>query len=227
MRVRFGLMAVLFGVMPATAEAATVMTGLLEPVNGWAVLSSDGASNPSSAIPPGKRVTVSLAIDNGVIAEVLSTLLYRWSYDIVPSDPAALPFGNDIDGSEACSFNGGGADGCFDTSVGDPALPLRPANLITNLIVGQKSLSYDLFRPAGFDKCGTAVADSVCRSQWTIFNDFQFSIAAHKPVSYTLSFSSPTAVPEPATWAMLLCGFGGVGALLRHRRPMPQQASRV
>ena len=26
------------------------------------------------------------------------------------------------------------------------------------------------------------------------------------------------AVPEPATWAMLICGFGGVGSILRRRR---------
>ena len=33
------------------------------------------------------------------------------------------------------------------------------------------------------------------------------------------------AVPEPAAWAMLLLGFGGVGAMLRHRRrPAPATA---
>jgi hypothetical protein len=36
----------------------------------------------------------------------------------------------------------------------------------------------------------------------------------------TLSYSlaSPAAVPEPATWAMMIVGFGGVGALMRRRR---------
>ncbi|WP_068874572.1 MULTISPECIES: PEPxxWA-CTERM sorting domain-containing protein [unclassified Phenylobacterium] len=29
-----------------------------------------------------------------------------------------------------------------------------------------------------------------------------------------------TAVPEPATWAMMILGFGGVGALMRRRRAM-------
>ena len=28
----------------------------------------------------------------------------------------------------------------------------------------------------------------------------------------------PGGVPEPATWAMMLMGFGGLGALLRRRR---------
>ncbi|MEW5687323.1 MAG: PEPxxWA-CTERM sorting domain-containing protein [Pseudomonadota bacterium] len=32
------------------------------------------------------------------------------------------------------------------------------------------------------------------------------------------------AVPEPATWAMMIMGFGGVGTLLRHRRKGPLAA---
>ena len=40
------------------------------------------------------------------------------------------------------------------------------------------------------------------------------------PVTIGASFSSAivTPVPEPATWAMMLAGFGGLGALLRRRR---------
>jgi hypothetical protein len=29
---------------------------------------------------------------------------------------------------------------------------------------------------------------------------------------------SLTAVPEPTTWAMMLLGFGGIGAMIRRRR---------
>jgi hypothetical protein len=37
--------------------------------------------------------------------------------------------------------------------------------------------------------------------------------------SGTLSFArAPIGVPEPATWAMMLIGFGGAGSLLRARR---------
>lgn len=40
-----------------------------------------------------------------------------------------------------------------------------------------------------------------------------------------LFFATPVAaaVPEPATWALLLLGFGGVGVALRRRHPMRQQ----
>ena len=33
-----------------------------------------------------------------------------------------------------------------------------------------------------------------------------------------------TAVPEPATWALMIMGFGGAGAMLRRRRMIPQAA---
>jgi hypothetical protein len=35
-----------------------------------------------------------------------------------------------------------------------------------------------------------------------------------------IEFFGSSAVPEPATWAMMLIGFGGLGAVLRRRREM-------
>ncbi len=37
---------------------------------------------------------------------------------------------------------------------------------------------------------------------------------------YLDNITISTAVPEPATWAMMLLGFGGLGALLRRRRTL-------
>ena len=34
----------------------------------------------------------------------------------------------------------------------------------------------------------------------------------------TYNFEVAAGVPEPATWAMMLVGFGGLGGLLRRRR---------
>jgi hypothetical protein len=39
------------------------------------------------------------------------------------------------------------------------------------------------------------------------------------------TFDPASAVPEPATWAMMIVGFGGVGAVLRRRRPQATLAA--
>ena len=38
-------------------------------------------------------------------------------------------------------------------------------------------------------------------------------------MGFTAEVSAPSGVPEPATWAMMLLGFGAVGSVLRRRRP--------
>jgi hypothetical protein len=40
----------------------------------------------------------------------------------------------------------------------------------------------------------------------------------HISQANTLSLSSPAAVPEPATWAMMLLGFAGMGFAMRRKR---------
>lgn len=43
--------------------------------------------------------------------------------------------------------------------------------------------------------------------------------------SGTLTFAAQSAVPEPATWAMMLLGFGAVGFSIRRKRPSLLQAA--
>jgi choice-of-anchor C domain-containing protein len=71
-------------------------------------------------------------------------------------------------------------------------------------------------------------SDSRANMGWTAFS-YNFSATG---ASTTLAFASATgtafgpaldnvsvrAVPEPATWALMLVGFGGLGAVLRRRR---------
>jgi hypothetical protein len=54
---------------------------------------------------------------------------------------------------------------------------------------------------------------------------FTVDVAGYNPTTHTVintghvgATLAPAAVPEPATWAMMLVGFGGLGALLRRRR---------
>lgn len=47
-------------------------------------------------------------------------------------------------------------------------------------------------------------------------SDGQFKVLAK--YSGTATLVSPSAAPEPAAWALMLLGFGGLGAVLRRRR---------
>ncbi len=58
---------------------------------------------------------------------------------------------------------------------------------------------------------GTLVAPTLLTGNFTLFSNNSLSTALG-----TLSVTS--AVPEPATWAMMLVGFGMVGATARYRR---------
>ena len=66
----------------------------------------------------------------------------------------------------------------------------------------------------------TAGASNVLTINGTTFGDASYS--------GTLSFGQTAAVPEPATWALMLMGFGAVGFSMRRRRatarPMLQMA---
>lgn len=53
-----------------------------------------------------------------------------------------------------------------------------------------------------------------------VFNTgtFDLSSITSGPATITISEAASGAVPEPATWAMMLIGFGAVGAAARYRR---------
>jgi choice-of-anchor C domain-containing protein len=82
--------------------------------------------------------------------------------------------------------------------------------------------------PAQSDTFTVTGSDSHANMGWQAYT-YNYTAAS---ASTTLSFASATGtaygpaldnvsvmgVPEPATWAMMLVGFGGLGAVLRHRR---------
>jgi hypothetical protein len=54
----------------------------------------------------------------------------------------------------------------------------------------------------------------------------------NRPISgfnatFTYSFTSASAVPEPTTWAMMLIGFGAVGSSMRRRVPQSRFSRRL
>jgi len=59
-------------------------------------------------------------------------------------------------------------------------------------------------------------------NQPTITRNYNFD--AIKQVSFDGVLAGPPTVPEPATWAMMVLGFGGMGALLRRNRRQARMA---
>ena len=56
---------------------------------------------------------------------------------------------------------------------------------------------------------------NVASSSWTASGDYQLRVL-NSPTRQSQVFLA--AVPEPATWAMMIMGFGAIGATLRRRR---------
>jgi hypothetical protein len=74
-----------------------------------------------------------------------------------------------------------------------------------------------------FNHCSPASsAGEVCAAQFNVWgNGSSIWVNTQDPMTV---FFSQSAVPEPATWAMLLLGFFGLGAVLRRRRATPLTA---
>ena len=99
-------------------------------------------------------------------------------------------------------------------AAGLPGLPTQ-ANLYSNVISGGDSSSGNYSM--------TFNAPTVAGSYFiggTTSLDYQFNTVSGGAngdgfVNYQINVAG---VPEPATWAMMLVGFGGLGAVLRNRR---------
>jgi hypothetical protein len=80
-------------------------------------------------------------------------------------------------------------------------------NLLTSLSLPSTPDPYTVFVPIGVNFSGTAKS--------VVFGGSANYIAFD---NVTLGSSTAGGVPEPATWAMMLMGFGGLGAALRSTR---------
>jgi hypothetical protein len=76
-----------------------------------------------------------------------------------------------------------------------------------------------VFNPSGPPAGFTAITNSTTLQPGTYIEYIQGSVAKGKVVDLNVgAFSGAVAVPEPATWAVMLIGFGGIGASMRMRR---------
>ncbi len=225
---RLAIVAALAALPSVQTQEATIYAGTVDPVDGFGwILSPWGPDgplpNPTYFLPDGYSMKVTLDIASGVIAEANTWVRVGFAYDDwtaeYPGDkyPDANT-GNSFSWMEACHFNSSSPDGCFLEDFA-PSSEYGPSQRITDFTVGQRTLSYEINRPLEFNNCDHQFV-GMCSNFWSVANEqYEFKIAAQRPVSYTLTFGDPirSAVPEPASWAMMIAGFGLAGATLRRK----------
>ena len=134
-------------------------------------------------------------------------------WEPIPTDDGEIPYlnGNEYLWSPTCSSTLG-APACSD---GGALSTLLSGNLLRG----------DLSVPPSFNTCypfnGVYYVD--CADSFTVNGvavdlSVLARVADGTSVTFTFYDADPTVVPEPAAWAMMIAGFGLVGAALRRRK---------
>ena len=128
----------------------------------------------------------------------------------------------------------GGTAVLFPPDDGDPMTPDKTPNFFLGmhpLNVVDVNVSYDgttLIYSAFNNSTGQAISDSLVFDLTTLGPQVYFGFTGGTGLSYstqditnwTLDGATPimAGVPEPASWTLMIAGFGGMGAVLRRRR---------
>jgi hypothetical protein len=217
------MIAATVGMLAASAQAAS-LTGLYNTGvdNNGAVISGDNADQhwafsvvSGTAAATGTSAYTSL--NNSAFPAgdwVLDNSTSRW---ITPTPDAAASFDPTSDG------------------VYDYALTFNVANLSKASFTGQYAVDNQVTSillngvalntngggtDGGFTSFAAAAGSGFIAGKNTLtFQVDNFAQSSGNPSGLNVEFlSSAGGVPEPATWAMMLVGFGGLGAAMRSRR---------
>lgn len=219
MRSIFALLAAILAT--TSVHAATIYTGTIPQVDG----NNYFASNLPETYLFGPGVTkVTFDIDTGIIEKFHVALIWKYNYSIFdPSLSPGIDFGNESTGGDGCSY-GFAPSGCEGTYSG------TPARFVSNFSGSSNHIEYLVTVPQGYDNCNPSNYGQVCAEHWNVYHipdAIDGILVADKPVSYTLRFDNLSAVPEPANWAMMIVGFGAVGAALRRSRTRRSSTARA
>jgi hypothetical protein len=128
------------------------------------------------------------------------------------------------------SFNvaTGGSSGTFDIDGGSPGFDpwLTLFDGVGNVLVSQDDSGYvDLGSVTGRDPFFNYTFANAGLYYLRV-GSWPGDVASTGPYKLNVSLQSPGsgAVPEPSTWAMMLLGFGAIGAAMRRRAKQPKLA---
>lgn len=72
--------------------------------------------------------------------------------------------------------------------------------------------------PKSFDNCGNALVGELCGRLYYVFgNPGRIIVQSSREFVFVRFAEAVSAVPEPQTWAMVITGFGALGAFARRR----------
>jgi len=207
-------------ISPATAATNLINNGGFEDQIGFTGIGNEVSNHPTDW-------TTNATFEADEVNEVGSAIIgvpHSGNYSVVfgasnNGTPTTLSqtFADVVGGLYTVSF-----DAYNGQYAGEPGS--RPLNFLTASAGGQSTTLADNVRggfvSASCADCwvqGTFIftgtgSDTLSLSAITDFNFWHLD-----DVSVTL-LSTPGAIPEPATWAMMILGFGGVGVTLRSRR---------
>ena len=140
--------------------------------------------------------SVPISLDTGVYSVVLSSS--STLFDVV------LGFGIEED------------YGIFSVETGERIAAQRVGRFTVfsadNTVDGMLSFIFKVPRP--YEEC----SQIECQRGSYVADEFFITALNNAPTNYSVTISRVGAVPEPATWALLILGFGIVGASMRYRR---------
>ena len=197
---------VVAGLLAATsvpANSAVVMTGTALPDSSGLAWISYEFGGIAGLI---QRVAVD--IFSGVInSAAFSSSEYFDTDDIHrDADGSIHNDGNNYTGDISCTL-AGGVQKCEGSSV---SFPTDLAMLGSGTAIFQTALPYNQARCAE-DQVGCFAIYNRVSS-----NEINVAVKSAGPVAYRISYDAfSAAVPEPASWAMMIAGFGMIGLLMR------------
>lgn len=141
-----------------------------------------------------------------------------------PNDPLSFPFvvqaGDEIQAEVTITGGAFVVPANADMLFG---LDFIGAEVFGNITNGKVFVNNDgIERSAGCGNCLNFITAAPSGAPFAITSltasGFADLTADYTVEGMSLTFQSQTIVPEPATWALMIAGFGGAGAMLRRRR---------
>ena len=116
---------------------------------------------------------------------------------------------------DTTDFDGAG----FFTAANNPNLQGPAGSTTTASRNGSGSVIRADFGDNGLEAGGQTSATYIFRTNATNYNLGGTFTTQDGSVAQRANFQAAAAVPEPASWAMMLVGFGGLGMAMRRRKP--------